>query len=253
MFFDSHAHYDDERFENDRSEVIKSVYDNKITRVCNVGSDIETSKKSIALAEKYDFIYAAVGVHPHEVENMTDETLGIVSEMTKNKKVVAIGEIGLDYYYDNSPRDLQKKWFEAQLDMAKKLDMPCIIHTRDATEDTLSILKNVSAKDVVIHCYSGSKETAKTILNMGYYISFAGTVTFKNARGILDVVKYVPDDRFFIETDCPYLTPEPNRGKRNYSVYMIDTAKKIAEIRDTTLSHIAEVTYNNASKFYRIK
>lgn len=252
MFFDSHAHYDDERFDIDRKEVFKLLKENSITKVVNIGADIPSSKSAIKLAEKYDFIYASVGVHPHEAESMTDETLGEIKSMIKNKKVVAIGEIGLDYYYDNSPRDKQKYWFEAQLSLAKETDMPVVIHMRDATEDTISILKNSGHKNCVIHCFSGSKETAKTMLDLGYYISFAGPVTFKNAKGILDVVSFVPDDRFFIETDCPYLTPEPNRGKRNNSVYMIDTAKKIAKVRNTSLEHIAKITYDNASKFYRI-
>lgn len=252
MFFDSHAHYDDERFDIDREEVFKLLKENSITKVVNIGADIHSSKSAIKLAEKYDFIYASVGVHPHEAESMTDETLGEIKSMIKNKKVVAIGEIGLDYYYDNSPRDKQKYWFEAQLSLAKETDMPVVIHMRDATEDTISILKNSGHKNCVIHCFSGSKETAKTMLDLGYYISFAGPVTFKNAKGILDVVSFVPDDRFFIETDCPYLTPEPNRGKRNNSVYMIDTAKKIAKVRNTSLEHIAKITYDNASKFYRI-
>lgn len=252
MFFDSHAHYDDERFDIDREEVFKLLKENSITKVVNIGADIPSSKSAIKLAEKYDFIYASVGVHPHEAESMTDETLGEIKSMIKNKKVVAIGEIGLDYYYDNSPRDKQKYWFEAQLSLAKETDMPVVIHMRDATEDTISILKNSGHKNCVIHCFSGSKETAKIMLDLGYYISFAGPVTFKNAKGILDVVSFVPDDRFFIETDCPYLTPEPNRGKRNNSVYMIDTAKKIAKVRNTSLEHIAKITYDNASKFYRI-
>lgn len=252
MFFDSHAHYDDNRFDSDRDGIIKSVYENKITRVCNIGSNIETSKKSISLAKKYDFIYAAVGVHPHDAESMTKADIDILRKMALEEKVVAIGEIGLDYYYDNSPRALQKKWFEAQLELAKSLDMPVVIHTRDATEDTIAILKNSKVKKAVIHCFSGSIETAKIMLDMGYNISFAGTVTFKNARGIIDVVKYVPDEAFFIETDCPYLTPEPNRGKRNYSVYMKDTAKRIADIRQTSLSHIAKITFDNASSFYKI-
>jgi TatD DNase family protein len=252
MFFDSHAHYDDERFNKDRDDVFNLLKENNITRVVNIGSDIPSSENAIKLSKKYDFIYASVGVHPHEAEGMTDEDILLIKEMSKEKKVVAIGEIGLDYYYDNSPRDKQKYWFESQLSLAKETDMPVVIHMRDATEDTISILKNSGHNNCVIHCFSGSKETAKIMLDMGYYLSFAGPVTFKNAKGILDVVSFVPDDRFFIETDCPYLTPEPNRGKRNNSVYMIDTAKKIAEIRNTTLEHIAKITFDNASKFYRI-
>lgn len=252
MFFDSHAHYDDERFNEDRDEILNLIKENKITKVVNIGADMPSSKNAIELAKKYDFIYASVGVHPHEAESMTNENLIEIKDLAKTEKVVAIGEIGLDYYYDNSPRDKQRYWFEKQLELAKKIDMPVVIHTRDATEDTISILKNANHNSCVIHCFSGSKETAKIMLNLGYYISFAGPVTFKNAKGILDVVKYVPDDRFFIETDCPYLAPEPNRGKRNNSVYMIDTAKKIAEIRGVSLEHIAKITYENASRFYRI-
>ena len=252
MFFDSHAHYDDVRFDSDRDDVLKLLKENNITRVVNIGTDILSSKNAIKLSEKYDFIYASVGVHPHEAKNMTDESIDDIKSMIKNEKVVAIGEIGLDYHYDNSPRELQRYWFEKQLNLAKETDMPVVIHMREATEDTISILKNSGHKNCVIHCFSGSLETAKIMLDLGYYISFAGPVTFKNAKGILEVVKYVPNDRFFIETDCPYLTPEPNRGKRNNSVYMIDTARKIAEIRNTTLEHIAKTTYDNTSAFYRI-
>ena len=248
---DSHCHLYDEKLSDILPEILDNLEKNNQIAICSADK-IETSNLALDIAKQNKNVFATVGVHPHEAESMTDETLDEIKSMIKNKKVVAIGEIGLDYYYDNSPRDKQKYWFEAQLSLAKETDMPVVIHTRDATEDTISILKNSGHKNCVIHCFSGSKETAKTMLDLGYYISFAGPVTFKNAKGILDVVSFVPDDRFFIETDCPYLTPEPNRGKRNNSVYMIDTAKKIAKVRNTSLEHIAKITYDNASKFYRI-
>lgn len=253
MLFDSHAHYNDEKFDFDREELILSFKENNISNFINVADSIRSSYKCIDIAEKYPMAYASVGVHPHEVKNMTEADIDTIAELCKHDKVVAIGEIGLDYYYNYSPKDLQKKWFERQLILAKETDMPVIIHMRDATEDTMNIIRNNPVRCGVLHCFSGSVETAKTALNLGYYISFAGPLTFKNAKGILDVAKYVPSDRILIETDSPYLSPEPVRGKRNSSLHIHHIAQKLAELREITIEELEDITYNNAKTLFGIK
>jgi len=253
MYFDSHAHYDDRRFDGDRNEALLSLAENGISNITNIGSDIKTSKKSVELAEKYDFVYAAVGVHPHEVKDMTDADLVTIADLSKHKKVVAIGEIGLDYYYDHSPRDAQRYWFKKQMKLSYDLRLPVIIHSRDATEDTIKICRESKIHGGIIHCFSGSVETAKIYLDLGYHISFAGPVTFKNAKSLPDVAKIVPDDRLLIETDCPYMAPEPHRGERNCSVYVKHVAEKIADLRGVSAEHIAKVTSDNAKKIFNIK
>ena len=251
--FDSHAHLDDERFSDDRESVIASLADNGVAFVANIGADLKSSKTSLALAEKYDFIYAAVGVHPHDAKDMTDITLSKIARLASHKKAVAIGEIGLDYYYDNSPRDTQKYWFKKQMHLAKDLNMPVVIHSRDAMEDTIKICRENKVCGGIIHCFSGSCESAKIFLDLGYHISFAGPVTFKNARSLTEVAKIVPEDRILIETDSPYLSPEPVRGSRNYPANVRFVAEKLAEIRGVTVEHIAQKTLENAKKLYRIK
>lgn len=253
MFFDTHAHLNDERFDDDRSELIESLAENGIGYVCEIGYDTESSAKAYELSQKYDFIYAAAGVHPHDSEALTDGGLDEIKALLTKDKVVALGEIGLDYYYDNSPRDVQKKWFIKQLELACEMKCPISVHTRDAMEDTINILKSYGPGDGIIHCYSGSKESAKIFLDMGYYISFAGPVTFKNANSILDVIKYVPLERMLTETDSPYLSPVPYRGKRNCPIYVKEVAKTIAAVRGMDLEEIAEITSNNAKKIYQIK
>ena len=253
MFFDTHAHLNDERFDEDRDKLIKSLNENGVSNTCEIGFDIPSSYAAAELAERYSFIYAAAGVHPHDTKSMTEEDLNKLRELLKKEKVVALGEIGLDYYYDNSERDVQRSWFVRQLELAKELGCPVTIHTRDAMEDTINILKEHGSGDGIIHCYSGSRESAKILLDMGYYISFAGPVTFKNANSILEVVKYVPADRILIETDSPYLAPAPFRGKRNCPLYVAEVAKKVAELKNMDLDELAEITLNNAKKVYRIK
>ncbi len=253
MLFDTHAHLNDERFDEDREALIASFAQKGIANVCEVGFDMESSVKAMELSEKYDFIYAAAGVHPHDSKDMKDSDFVALKELLGHPKVVALGEIGLDYYYDNSDRSIQRQRFAEQLDLAKELDCPVVIHTRDAMEDTISILREHGDGDGIIHCYSGSKESAKILLDMGYYISFAGPVTFKNANAILDVVRYVPEDRILIETDSPYLAPVPHRGERNCPVYVEEVAKRIAELREISFDKIAQITTANAKKVYRIK
>ena len=252
MFFDTHTHLDDEKFDTDRDEVIASFADEGLTLAVNIGANIKTSAASIALAEKYDFIYAAVGVHPNDVGDMTDADLAQIEEWTKHPRVVAIGEIGLDYHYDEPDPEIQKEWFLKQLLLAKKLDMPYIIHDRDAHADVLEIIKKVDYYKGVMHCFSGSAQMARQVTDLGMYVSIAGQVTFKNANKVLSVAETVPLDKLLIETDSPYLTPEPYRGKRNNSGYVKYTAAKIAELRGMTTEEIAKITMENGKRFYNI-
>lgn len=253
MFFDSHAHYEDRRFDEDRFSLLDSFKENGIDYIVNIGTNLETSQKSIELANKYDFIYATAAFYPDEVLSLTEEDFFKLEKLCENEKIVAIGEIGLDYHYDDVPKEKQIYWFERQMKLANKLDLPVVIHMRDSTKDTLDILKSNKVKGGVMHCFSGSVETAKNVLELGYYISFSGTVTFRNAKNLAEVAKIVPDDRLFIETDCPYLSPEPYRGKRNSSLNLIHTASVLANLRNTSVEHIADITRNNAKTFYNIK
>lgn len=253
MLFDTHAHLNDERFDEDRAKLIMSLKSNGVGACCEIGYDLESSKRAVSLAEKYDFIYAACGVHPHDTQNLCEKDMESLKKLLENSKVVALGEIGLDYYYDNSERDKQRKWFDRQLKLADEIKKPVVIHTRDAMADTIDILKANPNNTGIIHCYSGSKESAKILLDMGYYISFAGPLTFKNASTALEVAKYVPCDRFLIETDSPYLAPVPYRGKRNCPVYVAEVAKKLAQIKEKSFEDIADLSFENAKRVYRIK
>lgn len=246
-FIDSHAHLDDNRFDTDREELINSLQNNDVEAVLNPGADLNTSKKAVLIAEKYPFIYAAVGCHPHDTKYMNDDTMNIFSKMAKSNKVIAIGEIGLDYYYDNSDRETQKKWFREQIRLAKELDLPYIVHDRDAHEDILRIMKEEHYDGVrgILHCYSGSVELSKEFIKLGFYISLAGPVTFKKARVPKLVAQEVPFDKLLIETDSPYLTPEPFRGKRNEPKYVKYVAEEIAKIRNISIDEVAEKTKEN--------
>ncbi|GAB6107544.1 TatD family hydrolase [Fusibacter bizertensis] len=254
MFFDSHSHIDASQFDNDRDLVIRRATLNGVKYILNPGADFKSSVDAVALAEVNDFIYAAVGVHPHDVETMDEEMLLALEKMTENSKVKAIGEIGLDYYRDLSPRELQKKWFRKQLQLAKRLRLPVIIHDRDANEDVFNILKEEKSFEtgVLMHCYSGSKELAMQYVKLGAYISVAGPVTYKNARKTVEVVEAVPIDRLMIETDAPYLTPEPNRGKRNEPMFVKHTCQRMADIKGISLEEMAQATLNNAKSFFKI-
>jgi len=252
LLFDSHAHYDDARFDGDRDEILRQMKDNGVGCIINVGADLASSKKSVEIASKYDFIYSSVGVHPHDAGKMCENDISELESLLSNEKVVALGEIGLDYYYENFDRESQKKWFERQLELAVSKAMPVIIHDRDAHGDCLAIVRKFKNIKGVFHCYSGSVEMAQELLNMGLYISFTGVVTYKNAGKVCEVVKYVPDDRILIETDCPYLSPVPHRGERNSSLYLKYTAQKIAEIKGLTFDEIAKLTYENTMKCFDI-
>ena len=215
MYFESHAHYDDKRFREDREKLLELLPSCGIDHVVNIGCDLASSKESIRLAEKYDYIYASVGVHPHDVSEMTSQTIEELRRLAAHEKVVAIGEIGLDYYYDFSPRELQQFWFRQQLRLAESVNKPVIIHSRDASQETFDIIKSSPIRRGVIHCYSGAWQMAKDYVDMGFFIGVGGVVTFSNAKKLVEVVDKIPIEKILIETDSPYLAPNPNRGKRN--------------------------------------
>lgn len=253
-FIDSHVHLDDERFDDDREQLIKSLKENNIELVLNAGADLKTSLNSVELSKKYDFIYAAVGCHPHDTKYMNDDTMNIFRDLSKNKKVLAIGEIGLDYYYDNSDRETQKKWFREQIRLAKELDMPYIVHDRDAHEDILRIMKeeHYDGSRGILHCFSSSVEMAMEFIKLGFYISLGGQVTFKKAKTPKLVAKEIPLNNLLIETDCPYLTPEPFRGKRNNPSLVSYVAEEIALIKDIPVEKVAEQTSINFKKLFNL-
>lgn len=255
MLFDSHAHLDDERFDEDREILINSLKEKGVDLVLNVGADMEGSIDSIELSKKYDFIYASVGVHPHYVSELDDSSIDTLRELTKNEKVVAIGEIGLDYYYDNSPRDLQKEWFIKQIKLANELKLPIIVHDRDAHQDTFDIIKEYKSDDIgcVIHCFSGSASLAREFIKLGCYISIPGTVTFKNNKKTVEVVREIPLEHLLIETDSPYMAPTPHRGERNNPSLVQFVADKIAQEKGISYEKVCEVTKENAKRLFNIK
>lgn len=250
MYFESHAHYDDGRFKNDREEILNLLPSCGVDYVINVGCDMKSSRESIKMAEKYDYIYAAVGVHPHDAENMKESDLDEIRQMSNHKKVVAIGEIGLDFYYDNSPRDIQRYWFKRQLEIVKELNKPVIIHSRDASQETFDIIKESGVKKGVIHCYSGSAQMAMDYVKMGFYIGVGGVVTFSNAKKLVEVVETIQLEQILIETDSPYLSPIPNRGKRNDSRNLQFVVEKIAKIKDISPEKVANITKLNAKQLF---
>ena len=253
MIFDTHAHYDDEAFDGDRDTLLSSMNENGIANIVNVGASMESSAESVRLSEKYDFIYAAVGVHPNDTGNLTEGDMETLMNWCKRDKTVAIGEIGLEYHYLEPDKDIQKKWFLRQLDLAAELNMPVIIHSRDAAAETFDIMKQYAGRlSGVIHCYSYSQEMAKEYVKMGFHIGIGGVVTFKNARRALEAVAAVPMDRIMIETDAPYMAPVPYRGRRNHSGYVPLVAEKIAEVKGMTLEEVAKITTENGKRFFRI-
>lgn len=251
-FFDSHAHYDDPAFDEDRPEVLKKIKNVGVDTVVNIGADLASSIRSVDLASSQSGFYASVGIHPHEAKNYNQETENTLLELTKKPKVVAIGEIGLDYHYDYSPRDIQKKVFSKQLNLAQKTNLPVVIHSRDALLDTMEILKTASFDAAVIHSFSGSAEVATEYLNLGLYLGFTGLVTFKNVRKVLEALETIPIDRILLETDCPYMAPVPYRGERCDGSMLEKIAEKIAEIKKIPVEEIIFQTAENARKFYKI-
>ena len=257
MIFESHAQYDDEAFDEDREELLESLKENGVGTIINVGASLDSCEKTVNLAEKYDYIYAAVGVHPSDVADLNEENFAWLEGLTKKDKVVAIGEIGLDYYWDKEKEiwENQKYWFKRQMELARKTNLPVIIHSRDAANDTMTLMKEIHAEEIrgVIHCYSYSKEMAKEFIKMGYYIGVGGVVTFKNAKKLAEAVKEIPLERILVETDCPYLAPEPFRGKRNDSGKLPYVINKIAELKETTPEEVERVTRENAMKLFGVK
>lgn len=254
MIFETHAHYDDEKFVSDRDTLLQSLPQRGIARVVNVGASVETTRNSIALAEQYDFVYAAVGVHPSDIDDLNEESMSWLFEQTKAAKTVAVGEIGLDYYWDKEPevQEKQRYWFKRQMELARESRLPVIIHSRDAAADTMQIMKEVHAEEIpgVIHCYSYSPELAQEFVKMGYYIGVGGVVTFKNAKKLKETVEAIPLERILLETDCPYMAPEPHRGKRNDSSYIPYIVEKIAELKGITTEEVERVTWDNAMRLF---
>lgn len=252
MIFESHAHYDDEAFDTDREEILDQCQRDGIEYIVNVSASLKTVKSTLALAEKYPFLYAAVGIHPDEVGELNEENFVWLTEQCRNPKTVAVGEIGLDYYWDKENHELQKKWFRAQMELAKKLDLPMIVHSREAAADTLEEIQKAQDERLrgVIHCFSYAPEMAEEYLKLGYYIGIGGVVTFKNAKKLKEVVKLLPLERILLETDCPYLAPEPNRGKRNSSLNLPYVAAAIGELKGVDPDEVIRITSQNAKNMY---
>ena len=252
MYFDTHAHYDDEQFDLDREELLSSMPENGVELIVNPASNLDSCRKVLEIAEKFPFVYAAVGVHPHDAKEMDDTSIDLIRNMAGNDKVVAIGEIGLDYHYDLSPRDIQKKRFYEQLELARELKFPVIIHEREACQDCMDIITRFKDLKGVVHCFSGSWETAVQILDMGWYISFTGAVTFKNAKKAPEVAAKMPIDRLMLETDSPYMAPVPLRGRRNDSRNLPYIAETVAQLRGMTREEVAAITLKNGKEFFGI-
>lgn len=266
--FDSHAHYNDEKFDDDREKIINEIYNSGVTKFVNAGYNVEASKKGLELANKYNYIYTTSGISPNDIGTTRNEMLKYVDDLNiflekeKEKcdrksiksKIVGIGEIGLDYYYDDSNKDIQKEGFIKQIELANKYKLPIIIHTREAVMDTLDIIKNIQPAEYkgVFHCCPLNRELVKEALKIGFYISFSGIITFKNAKNAEEIINMVPKDRILIETDSPYLSPEPVRGTRNDSRNVKYVAEKIAVLRNMPVEEVAECTYNNAKKIFNI-
>ena len=252
MYFDSHAHLDDSRFDDDREELFADLPRHGVGMLMNIGCDLKSSLQSIDLAHKYPFVYAAVGSHPDDAEAVDDRLLAIYRKLCADPRVKAIGEIGLDYHYEDPPRELQLPAFRRQLELARELDLPVIVHEREAHADGMELIRQFPELTGVFHCYSGALEQAKELVKLGWYIGFTGVVTFKNAHKALEVAQWLPLDRILIETDCPYMAPEPHRGRRNDSRYVPLVAAKLAELRGITPEEMGEITARNAKRLFRI-
>lgn len=253
MYFDSHAHYDDEAFDADRDELIPLLHGSGVELIMNAGSNGDSSAASVALANRYPFVYAAVGWHPENAEEFDAASPEAVRRWCADPKVRAVGEIGLDYHYDTPERELQKKVLRAQMALAEELNKPVIIHDRDAHGDSMEIVREFRNVRGVFHCFSGSAEMAAELIRLGWYIGFTGAITFKNARKAIETLEIVPEDRILIETDCPYLAPVPNRGKRNDSRNLVYVAERIAEVRGRSVEEIAAASMKNARTLYGIE
>ena len=253
MLFDTHAHMDDRAFDADREELLNAFPGQGISLLMNPGCSLESSRNAVKLANRYDYVYAAVGSHPDAADEVNEAVLAEYRELCKlNPKIRAIGEIGLDYHYEDIPRQIQLKAFRAQMELARELNLPVIVHEREAHEDGMAVVREFSDVTGVFHCYSGSAEMARQLVDRGWYIGFTGVLTFKNARKAIEVASTIPLDRIVIETDCPYMSPEPFRGKRNDPRKIYRMAEKLAEIRGLSVEEIQEITLENGKKLYRI-
>ena len=252
--FDTHAHYDDDAFDDDREEVLERAFASGVEAIVNIACSMETTKAMSKFISKYDKMYGTLGVHPDDVEGLSNLDMDDIRKYAGEERIVAIGEIGLDYHYDDIDKELQKKWFATQLELARELKYPVVVHSRDAAKDTLDVMKSVNAADIggVLHCFGYGVEMAREYLNMGYYIGVGGVVTFKNGRKLKEVVDYTPLDRIVLETDCPYLAPTPFRGKRNDSSYLTYVVEEIAGIKNVSVEEVCEQTYKNAIDLYRL-
>ena len=255
MIFDTHAHYDDEAFDEDREELIAGLPAGGIEAVVNVGASLESTRTTLALAERYPYFYAAAGVHPSETGELTEADMEWLREVCGRPKVVAVGEIGLDYHWDEPEREVQRRWFSRQLELAREVKLPVIIHSRDAAKDTLDIMKAARSEEIggVIHCFSYGVELAREYLDMGFYIGIGGVLTFTNGKKLKEVAAFAPLDRIVLETDSPWLTPVPYRGKRNESSYLRVIAEKLADIKGLSLEEVDQVTTDNAKSLFNIK
>jgi TatD DNase family protein len=254
MIFETHAHYEDDAFDIDREELLESLPKQGIEYVVDVSSGIKTVDKVLALADQYPYIYAAVGIHPSDSMELNEERFLWLKERAKHPKSVAIGEIGLDYYWDTPDREIQKVWFERQMELAKEVKLPLIIHSRDAANDTYCMMKEAKADNIgaIIHCFGYGVEQARQYLNMGFYLGIGGVITFTNGKKLKEVVDYAPLEQLVLETDCPYLSPVPHRGKRNNSLYLPYVAQEIARIKQVDYDTVLKVTKENAKRFYGI-
>ena len=252
MYFETHAHYDDKKFDEDRDELLRGLKNHNVGYVVNIGADMESSYNSIQLAEKYDFVYASVGVHPHEAINVKEEDYKTLEKWLQHEKVVALGEIGLDYYYDLSPRDVQREVFKKQLKICENVTKPVIIHSREASQEVFDIIKASKVRKGVVHAYSGSLEMALEYIKLGFYIGVGGVLTFKNANKLLNVVENIPLESILIETDSPYLSPVPVRGTRNNSQNLKYVVEKISEIKQIDKEKVEKITLETAKKFFCI-
>jgi TatD DNase family protein len=252
VLFESHAHYDNKRFDADRQEVLESLAENEVGQVINVGVDLQSTQASIELALKYDFIHAACGVHPHSAKTLDEEEFCKLRKLAGHGRAVAVGEIGLDFHYDYSPRDTQRYWFKRQLELALSLDMPVVIHSREASAETFKMISDSGVKRGVVHCYSGSAPMALDYIEMGFYIGLGGVLTYDNSRKAIETAEAAPLERILLETDCPFLTPAPYRKKRNDSRYLGLICRKLAEIKQVDVLYAQKITYENCARLFGV-
>lgn len=254
LIFDTHAHYDDDAFDEDREQLLLSLEAKNVGKVVNIAASVGSPERVLAMAEKYDFMYAAVGVHPGDAALMNEEVFRQLQEQCAHEKCVAVGEIGLDYYWPEPEGEIQRVWFERQLELAREVHKPVVIHSRDAAKDTMDMMTGLRAGEIggVIHCFSYTKETARQFLDMDFYFGIGGVVTFKNSKKLKEAVEYIPVEKIVLETDCPYLAPDPFRGKRNESSYLSYVAETIAQLKGLPVEAVYERTWENAHRLYRL-